>query len=143
MVDTGVFRSPFRLTLFSPACFPQPCFPQPCFSPNMCASSAVPSVYFPQSTSLNLIACISLSPLPQHLTTSESLRSIELTRTYAYYLSSHPCYVMGPKSIDSCSVPVPPMQMRQIDNGSCRHVSRNKRLTSGIADVFENFFEND
>ena len=113
------------------------------FLSNMCASSAVPSVYFPQSTSLNLIACISLSPLPQHLTTSESLRSIELTRTYAYYLSSHLCYVMGPKSIGSCSVSVPPMQMRQIDKTSGRHVSRKQKLTSryGIADFFGNFFE--
>ena len=50
---------------------------------------------------------------------------------------------MGPKSIDSCSVPVPPIKMRQMDKASGRHVSRQKKLTSryGIADVFGNFFE--
>jgi hypothetical protein len=85
------FPQPVPSTMFSSTLFPS----------NMFASSTVPSVYFPQPASLNLLACISLSPLPQHLTTSESLRSTELTRIYAYYLSSHPCYVMGPKSIDS------------------------------------------
>lgn len=47
-----------------------------------------------------------------------------------------------PKSIDYCSVPVLPMQMRQIDKhqAGMYHV---KKLTSryGIADVFGNFFE--
>ena len=65
--------------------------------------------------------------------TSESLRSTELTRTYARYLSSHLCYVNlinVPKSINlnSCFVPVPPIKMGQMDKTSCMHASRQNNL---------------
>ena len=67
MVDTGVFRSPFRLTLFSPACFPQPCFPQPCF-PRTCLLRQL----FPQSTSLSLLPSTFLHAFPYHLSLNTS-----------------------------------------------------------------------